>query len=54
MNIQPANTGYAVSQIAEAKPAQSAQVAAPAEQTVKKAQPDNLYEGQGEHYDMSV
>ena len=51
MNIQPANTGYAVSQIAEARPAP---VAAPAQQTAAKTQPDNLYEGQGDHCDMSV
>jgi hypothetical protein len=55
MTIQPTNPIDSVSPVAATKPEQTVPAAAPAAaETAKKAQPDNLYEGQGENYDLSV
>ncbi len=55
MTIQPTSPVDSISQVAATKPELPVQAAAPAvNEAVKKTQPDNLYEGQGENYDLTV
>jgi hypothetical protein len=52
MTIQPTSAD-AITPVAAVKPEQTAQIAVLAKEA-PKAQPDNLYEGQGAYVDQSV